>query len=159
MSHMLKLERANLHLEAFKDEVENWRKDQARKVSHDLDVRTGKYVVHTVIDPLPRHWNLILGDCVQNLRSALDHLAFELTTKSQGAILSEDMAKGIEFPIFGDKRPSKRQWETRVGLIDPKAVEIIEKLQPYNRGNSYSDDLLWRLQDLNRFDKHRYIQL
>jgi len=35
------------------------------------------------------------------------------------------------------------------------AKDLVEALQPYNRGEHFGDDPLWTIHELNRIDKHR----
>jgi hypothetical protein len=120
-------------------------------------------------------FSLLTGDCLQNLRTALDHLAFELNT-GPTSVSVKDIAKRSEFPIFGneDGKGSDRFIQThtkgpRVGLpvprsglaktegMDKAALQIIEGLQPYNRGQAYDTHPLWCIHELHRIDKHRVL--
>jgi hypothetical protein len=67
-------------------------------------------------------WALIIGDCVHNLRSSLDYIAWELA----GANPHDTQAM---FPIF----EAKSKWSTRrLKRMSPEAQGFIESRQPYH---------------------------
>lgn len=109
--------------------------------------------------------SLLAGDCVHNMRSALDHVAYQLATSYSGSLLDSQL-KSIEFPIIGDaddfSRTTKRgepapgSGLARIKYIDPKAQVLIKAMQPYEGGDW---ELLASLHDLDRIDKHRELTL
>src|SRR5215469_15194346 len=78
---------------------------------------------------------LILGDCVHNLRSALDHLAYQLVVLNKKTPDSK-----LSFPIL-DRPPRlgwKHRWRKRPLLIrdaSTQANQIIKGIQPYKGGD------------------------
>jgi len=115
--------------------------------------------------PLPAEsFAVLIGDVLYSLRSALDNLAYDL---NGGDANTKKMANKSEFPIFGNENRAGDPVDgatahngTIAGKIfcmcDP-AKAIIKGLQPYNRGNRYTDDSLWQLHTLCNIDKHRKI--
>jgi hypothetical protein len=106
-----------------------------------------------------RDWALMIGDAVHNLRSALDHLAWQLVIANGGG-----HAITTQFPIHASdtrKNPYTGQIEARpcevAGGIHPDALDIIKRVQPYNGGDE--GDKLWRIHELDVIDKHRYLIL
>jgi len=90
-----------------------------------------------------------LATVLQNLRSALDHLAYQLVLVGTGKDASE---ADIYFPIASDAaRFAKLVQSGQVHGARQEAVTAIEAVQPYRVGN----DILTRLHRLNRIDKHR----
>lgn len=92
----------------------------------------------------------LIGDLAHNLRSALNHLAWELKGHYK---LPQDRA--VDFPIFESKvlywdRGSR---DSRVGNLPATALALIDGVQPCN-GGDYS---LWVLHEVNRVDKHQTI--
>src|SRR5262249_17836336 len=103
---------------------------------------------------------ILIGDCLFNMRSALDHLAFALVTKQYGTFPPENIARGIEFPIFHDEtKYSGRERDRRIGLIHPDAQAIIDRLQPCHAGNDFRSHFLWQLNELCNMDKHRWLHV
>ncbi len=105
-----------------------------------------------VLDP---DTELILGDCVHNLRSALDHLAYQLVVLNK-----RTPDRRSNFPIFDHPHRKRRKcWLRRVPLlvpgISPQANQIIENIQPYQKGDI--GHRLAELRELDNIDKHRHL--
>jgi hypothetical protein len=144
--------------------------ERAKKHVSDLEAGVGTflgtqpYVVRTNRDPQTRqpvHYlasvgntpvvlATITGDAIQNLRSALDHLAHHLVSVGKGR---PGPFYHSEFPIFD----SATEYETGKGRkiegMRPEAKQAIDAVKPYKGGN----DTLWRLHKLNLTDKHRFL--
>lgn len=116
----------------------------------------------------PPEFGLIIGDCLHNLRSALDSLAYDLARACKGEPLPDDIAKTSEFPIFIDPAKFAEQRERKIGATAPDVQAVIEELQPYHGRNNfasltsliarhrpYAHHPLWLLHELSRRDKHR----
>jgi len=91
---------------------------------------------------------LIAGESVHQLRSSLDHLAWQLVLAKGGT-----PDESTQFPIYKSPPKKKSKFSGMVKGIDPKAINLINALQPYQSGN----DDLWRLQALDNFSKHRLL--
>lgn len=109
-----------------------------------------------------------LSDYLQCLGSALDHLAFELTSAFTVPLTAE-LERDSAFPVLGDTdklgtlgmgpgRWSKTGRSATRGM-DPLAQAQIQRLQPYNRGKNFDADPLWLLNSLNNIDKHRVLHV
>ncbi len=178
-SFELKMHRAYKHLQDLKAERDGWIDTALKTVVEEPDPEGSGYYAAWVIPPVPDHASLSLtaGDCLQCLRSSLDHLALELAT-SFTSPLPDEVEKDSEFPIFGNRdgrgqerfsqlrskgvlagQPAPSSGLSRIRGIDPKAQAIIEGLQPYHRGNAYESLPLWQLTFLNNIDKHRTIHV
>src|SRR5215210_7016679 len=168
-NHPLKLSRAQHHLKDFKACATRWIK-AAEKTITENPAPKAPYTYEFWIDPpaLPADdLSLIVGDCLQCLRTALDHLAFELASAFTFP-MTDDIEKDSEFPILSDVDrhgnfgAGPHKWSSSKPMVcgmDPDAQTVIEGLQPYKRGNAYTDDPLWRLHELNRIDKHRLLHV
>lgn len=160
--HERRLDRALYHLDSFKAELAAWRETGAHTVRTELEAESNEKVIWAqVIKPPPASLSLIAGDCIHNLRAALDNLAFGLAlAKAQGPLPSEvEAASG--FPIFSSdpaqaNSPKPLQkFNDMIRCIDPRAKTIIEGLQPYKRADGFRTDPLWQLNKLESIDKHR----
>jgi hypothetical protein len=130
-------------------------------VVHEHDLESGLHTLH-VRDPLPpppTRWSLIVGDCVHNLRSALDHLVYQLVIAS-GVTPKE--RNNLQFPICF--KPS--QWETNGGSkllgMKPEWQRAVENLQPHKRRNEPTiagQHPLEVIATLDNTDKHRELHL
>jgi hypothetical protein len=155
--HERRLDRALYHLKNFKAERAAWRETGPHGFWTELDDERAKKVIWArVIKPPPVSLSLIAGDCIHNLRAALDHLAYELAVRHHGSSpLPDPFDRRSEFPIFGDRKWTTSQHRNKIGCIHPRAQAIIKRLQPYNRGNRFRSHPLWQLNALEVMDKHR----
>jgi hypothetical protein len=153
--HQRRLDRALYHLESLKEELDAWREENPYRTWSKADVDSTKKVLWVeVLKPPPAaELSLIIGDCIHNLRSALDNLAFELALAYKGAPLPSDIEGKSGFPIFLTENPAKL--DDMLSGVHPDAKAIIEGLQPYNRWKRATNDPLWQLNQLAVEDKHR----
>lgn len=145
----LKVERAHQHIEelnaALAEHLERGAGELHVKQHAERDYRL-------VFDaePVPAAIALILGDAVHNLRTALDHVAWELVEAA-----GRKPGKDTYFPI-------RETREKLVNAVDKGEMKfagrevcrlIIDTIQPYKGGNS----ALWPLHDTDIVDKHRLL--
>jgi hypothetical protein len=91
---------------------------------------------------------VIAGEVVHSLRSALDHLAWQLVEVAGNMPTSDTM-----FPIAKDINAYESSKIGKVKGMRSEAVKAIDALKPYKGGN----DLLWRIHELDIIDKHRHL--
>src|SRR6266498_3307458 len=95
--HELKLQRARKHFEELKIEIGNWlgRKHYTVREERDTDGWTTFFATaeQPPVDPI----SLLVGDCLHNLRSALDLLAYALAQRYT-VPLPQEVAESSEFP-------------------------------------------------------------
>jgi hypothetical protein len=103
----------------------------------------------------PLRFGVMLGDCVHNLRSALDHLICQLTMLDGGTMA--DCAR-TQYPIASQ---SEAQFESMAKRCIPGLSEkhraMVKKTQPYNAGDRAEFHPLYALAELSNADKHRII--
>jgi hypothetical protein len=98
---------------------------------------------------------LMIGDCVHNLRSALDHLVYRLALENRA---SPSAASKTFFPIYLKKTTFDKRVEKLVKpFIDSTAFAEIEKCQPYSAYDVPEEADIWILSQLDIFDKHRLL--
>jgi hypothetical protein len=116
--------------------------------------RTAAWVVSWVEDPYPPiRLSVLIGDCVFNMRSALDNVVCALIRRAT----PEATCSGTQFPICDDR--AKHKPEMLRGVPEG-ARRMIVALQPYNRPeNSIAVDPLNILNLLSNRDKHRAVNL
>ena len=160
-SHELKLRRALHHLDSLEAKVREWIRAWRERRPYDYVVeidreKDEKLVKVQLLEPPPAEFRLIIGDCLHNLRSALDNLVYELALAHLGFdYLPERRARVLEFPIFGDREMKVWECRNKIGCIHPDAQAVIKGLQPHNRGDEFASDPLWELHRLSNIDKHR----
>ncbi len=110
------------------------------------------------VTPNDLNWGLIVGDIAHNLRSALDHLIYQL------ALLNgqpTSCSKKTAFPICIDEQSFARgRWKAEL-YIHPAAFAFVEELQPYKAANlagkRAESSYLWTVSELDIIDKHRML--
>jgi hypothetical protein len=157
-----RLDRALYHLKSLEAETAAWREEHPHRTWTELDAETGKkFLWAEIVKAPPASLGLIAGDCLHNLRNALDNLAFQLALAHKKGRLSNDIEGASGFPIFPTdpakaKSPKPlEKFNNMTGGIAPLAKAEIEGLQPYKRGDRFCTDPLWQLNKLNVEDKHR----
>ena len=160
-NHQLKLDRAVEHLQRFEAEVAAWLESHPYRLVHDRDLQTGeKLLIVELTEPVPSGFATIIGDCLHNLRSALDNLVYELAIAYIGIDpVPERRARMLKFPVLADRAMDARECRNKIGCVHPDAQAIIKDLQPYERGRGGRSNLLWVLHELSVNDKHRFPHL
>lgn len=171
----LKLLRAGHHFDSLREVCDKSIKESA---GEPFVKREGEWeVLRVPVREFPSWASIVSGDYVHNLRSALDHLAWQLV-KVSGA----KPGPWTSFPTYGDKDDFIRDVQQRAKKRGPGPLEgidphgpiwaLIESYQPYNNTklppwlptdmperDSWKPRLthLGILNALNNIDKHRTI--
>lgn len=105
-------------------------------------------------DPM---WSIRIGEVAHNLRSALDHLVWQLVILTTGR--PPALPTKNQFPIFDSKEGfNSRGVDQFLRCVRQDAVDLIRSEQPYFTGEK-RDSPLWHLQELSNVDKHRTIHV
>lgn len=151
-----KIERALDHfqkIEAAIDQLWASEGESAPVPSHKME---GQHLVVFRARSAPLHPSLplLVGDCIHNARSALDHLAFQLAMLNHA---SPEAASRISFPVYLTRREFQNATRNKIApFISAEALAEIEKLQPYSNGDG-KQEVLWVLSQLDIIDKHRLL--
>jgi hypothetical protein len=148
----LKVDRAKVHAAALRDAVRQFFDTQPYKVGAKHDPNTRKLVYFIAeAQAAPDDLALLAGDTIQNLVTALDHLAYQLVCKDTGD--APPNPRGIYFPIADDQAKYDASKESKLAGASTKTIASIDAVRPYRGGN----DALWRLDRLNKIEKHRLL--
>jgi hypothetical protein len=155
-SASMKYRRAQYHYRCLHGEYMRLQSRNLRLGPQRHEIRPGEgRLIEPRIQPNAR-WGVLIGDCIQNLRAALDHAAFQLVSEPTRSTEPDS----ITFPIFDNPKvfeawKKKQAW---INAIDPQAVSIIDSLQP---GGTLSphEHILWKLYRLSNIDKHRTVHV
>jgi hypothetical protein len=151
-----KINRAQEHLDAFAEEGRAFLKTSERLIVPKKDAES-TWLVYAAKDPYPPvRLSAIMGDCIANMRSALDNLVCGLarTKKPRCRYV------GIRFPIYGKPELWQENWKSDLKGVPASARAIIKRLQPCFRPDGLADkDPLLVLNQLSNMDKHRAILL
>jgi hypothetical protein len=144
----LKVVRAEEHLNSFKTEIRSYLDTQPYEVVREQGNNTWTVVVRLKEKP-PIRLGTIFGDCLNNLRAALDYIAWQLASRysPKQLIVGHDRPS---FPIYIDAKKYSAQGLSKYG-VPAQAVDEIERVQPYHTGY----ELLGLLHALVNEDKHR----
>ncbi|HXC47592.1 MAG TPA: hypothetical protein VNU20_04825 [Candidatus Sulfotelmatobacter sp.] len=156
-----KINRAKYHLNQLKAALEAWNGTEEEGnplVIYKNPGRTWWDLSVKEVTPNNPNWALIVGDIIHNLRSALDHLVYQL------AILhgqSTNFARETFFPISLDASSFSKARVKLESHIAPRALALIEELQPYKAADLVGKDpkasKLWIVSELDIIDKHRIL--
>ena len=151
-----KIARAKEHLDTLHSEAGAF--FQATKKNFVLKTNGQEaWIVHWVDDPFPPiRLGVLLGECVFNLRSALDNLVCGLIRTKD----AQAPCKGTQFPICSSVDVWEKNSPKYLKGVEPAAQQIIKDLQPcYRMPSSPENDQLSALNALCNSDKHRAITL
>jgi hypothetical protein len=147
-----KLKRAEEHLDVLEAEMGNY-------LGGDIyilvrDEKPDRTIFHLWIkaEP-PLRFSILLGDCCHNLRSALDHIVWQMVLANK-----QTPDENTAFPIW-DKPPQGIFAPKAIRGISKEACALIESLQPYQDGQQASEHVLWFIKTLSNTDKHRTLNL
>jgi hypothetical protein len=146
-----KVERAKRHLGDVQTLMSDFLKAKPYEVAVKRDPETLKpiYYVSAVADTDPR-LAAAIGDVLQTLRSALDHLAYQLVLVGTG---KPGPFKHVYYPIFDSAAEYEAKRDGQIKGMRDGAIDAIDATKPYLGGN----EDLWLISDLNKTDKHRLL--
>lgn len=154
----LKVRRAQTHLDSLYGQYLAYATLQPINHWREYDPAIGRRRFGFYIDPpVPNSISLTVGGVVHNLMSALDHLVGQLVLEN-GRKLTGDEA----FPIYAREMTTiqfRRHTKSRIGNCSDAARDLIEQLQPYQKGDDANKDPLWIIKELDRLDKHQRINI
>lgn len=164
-----KLERAHFHVDALTADIKNVLKADGKPawtIAKKYEPENSRFAitVGTVIPfPLDR-WGVILGDALHNFRSALDYLAWVLVTQANGGVEpSEPVASQVSFPIWDeaplDSGHRSQRFNFRLPGLPDWQWTMVERYQPYTRGDTAKRHPLSLLRTFCDHDKHRRINV
>ena len=149
---LAKIQASEDHLYRFQQATERFfeGKNEVAPLTAELNPQRTKYVfrVEDVIEWPAVEWGIIIGDAVHCLRSALDQLVYGL---------AREPGKRTAFPVCLTEREWVTDAPSRYWSVRPVFVRLIDKAQPYHRGDAASEHPLALLSALSNLDKHRTI--
>jgi hypothetical protein len=162
---LAKMDRAWLHLRDLNHEVGTFKRAKAYDLVLDFDPETEETIARIKMLRTPRNpqWGLLIGDVVHNLRSALDHLVWQLVLLNDAKPIRDN-----QFPIYSVEkdyweRPKDRSESNRDRTLKGVRIEHrtpIDEAQPYNGGVGSPDparNFLALLSWLSNSDKHKVV--
>jgi hypothetical protein len=156
-----KLSRAEHHLGKLSEAIEGAAESDLLKTWTDRD-RQGRVRVRVKeVGEIPMEWHVRIGECVYNMHTALDHLAYGLNIIGSGQDPPPNHRVSA-FPIYADRRSYRglsraRPAEALIKQFPRGARTRVERLQPYHgrKNDPFSTRRLGDLAELANVDKHR----
>jgi hypothetical protein len=143
---ILKLERAKHHISDLNAKCSRFYDSLRTTFFIEDDTKTHKRTLRVRVDQaIPNSFSLIIGDAIHNMRSALDHLTWDVLKPFK------PIPNRVQFPFCKTIKSFESVLKDRQILI--AADQIIRKfrnLKPYPGGN----DILYALHVLDIADKH-----
>lgn len=147
-----KINRAKKHIKELRSLIEEFQHLHSNKIQFHYNIETGQHFADVDIpEHPPVTWAVIVGDVVHNLRSAFDHLAWQLEILA-GRVPDSH----TRFPIYWEK--TKFDNAVKGGMVKRfprRAWTVIEGLQPYTLRKHAASNSLYVLHHLNIRDKHQ----
>lgn len=115
------------------------------------------WIVHYIEGSMPPiRLGVLLGECVFNMRSALDNLVCGLIRMTD----SHASCESSQFPICSAPKQWEKHWQRYLTGVEPAAQKMIRDIQPCFRMSALPDnDPLSILNVLCNSDKHRAVTL
>jgi hypothetical protein len=145
----IKIDRAKKHLADLDDAIRAFQSRKPYLVYVEFDSKPG-YETYRFRERerIPVECSAVLGDCIHNMRSALDHLATALVL-ANGATPTQYTA----FPIGSSETNFRTSGIGRMKGASDAAIKLVESFKPYKGGNVS----LYRLHILDIADKHQLL--
>ena len=147
--------RAQHHFDDLQAEVEPFFQNYEYDTEVVSDPSRNRYFIR-LLNPAPipdAEWAAIIGDCVHNLRSVFDYIAWELA----GSVPADTRT---QFPIYDQPQDFVDNRARRIGRLPQQAQDFIERMQPYHATAHRRDitrHFLRALHMLDIADKHKLL--
>ena len=143
-----RLIRAEKHIGDLKAEISTFFLSEPYEVVADKDHQTGQpFYKLTCLREIPVNAQILAGDAIYNIRSALDYLAYALAT-------DKSSPNDIWFPIEGCADNYRSVVEKRIRCSRPEVVKAICEIEAHKDGRGH---VFWALNKLNNIHKHRLL--
>jgi hypothetical protein len=152
----LKLGRATRHFNEATALLAAYKNPSPYSVRRDENPHTGLSFWITLNMKPPDEIALAAGDCIHNLRSALDHIIYELSCYTAGQDVPD-----TAFPILVSSRNWKSISRQQLRAVPVPAFRRIEELQPFQGLDAryWTRERLLHVHQLDIADKHRNLNL
>ena len=156
-----KLDRAEEHFKAVDTEIKEWLNSGRYEPFFERgtqQTRIAMSVLRVGRPPDLVRWAVIIGDCINNLRAALDHL-MNAFAKVPYIYTPSAKKERLTFIIIDDPDEFSKALKTTFSGLCPLYTEVLTQLQPFNRTHPDLPPLLSIIRDLSNADKHRLLQV
>lgn len=166
----VKADRALAQIYALNGEINQFRARvyaNANPTRLKRDPKTGEYsVLLNPVDDPPAEWSAWIGEIFHDMRSALDHLVWQLASVTAGDVDPtkplDPWREELQFPILYRAKPKKFEIaiKNRLNNVPAVAKDRIRDVQPYVvTPNQPERDRLARLARMSNIDKHQTLHV
>lgn len=161
---LVKLSRAKHHLLTIENELLGGQRVHHRPLR--VEAHRDGFEYRFYLGALPPFdadaWSTVVGDCLFNLRSALDQLAYQMHIRAFRGRVPQDAAEDSAFPLWSVRRRDPPDKWRPIKRLAKRERTAIKHLQPFNQRNDrwfLQRNNLGLLDYLNRIDKHRHLNI
>ena len=147
-----KTRRARHNLQTLESDMEEFCENERERILDKLR-ELPPLIVYSTKPDLLADYSARVGEIAYNLRSALDHLVWQLIWSNHRLPTARS-----EFPIFNCERKYVGASSRKLEGIGSKHAELIESFQPYHQDLAIGQHL-WMLHLICNIDKHRYLNV
>jgi hypothetical protein len=147
-----KVTRAKQHIQDFQLSVRAFYDTTPYAIGIKEDAHTGERIYYvTKAEGVPDSLTAIAADVIQNLRSPLDHIAYQLVLDARHGTEPEWT---VYYPISGSAAHYKATRGGKIKGVRQEVIDAIDATEPYKGGKGHA---LWQLNELNKPDKHELL--
>jgi hypothetical protein len=156
----LKIKRGKSQVAYLKGAIEEACAPERQRFVFERDGQTGEHLYRAFGVPVVRpEWKVIVGEILFNLRSALDHLAWQVVLLAKGTPYKKTNFPIRDTPLDSDGNLVGANF--RPPVTDANILKVLEECQPYvginGEPHPFNHSPLWRMHHLNIIDKHRLL--
>jgi hypothetical protein len=147
-----KVTRAKQHVQDFQLALSAFNNTKPYVVAIKEDLEAGKRIYYVAkADPVPDSVATIAADVIQNLRSPLDQIAYQLVLDARGGAEPNWF---VYYPICGNATDYPSLRNRFIKGVRQEVVDAIDTTEPYKGGKGHA---IWQLNALNKPDKHKLL--
>ena len=147
-----KVTRANQHIQDFQLALTAFHDTKPYAVAIKEDTQTGKHIYYVAkSDPIPDGIATITADVIQNLRSPLDQIAYQLVLDARGGV---EPNWHVYYPICSNAKDYPALRQNFIRGVRQEVTDAIDATEPYKGGKGHA---IWQLNELNKPDKHKLL--
>lgn len=151
-----KVSRAHRNLTALEHDIHDFFASYQHPIGGRYEPEAAQITLYAVgHEAVPLlEWSLQIGECLHNLRSALDHVAWQFALSHLGREPTRQEATRIQFPLADTE---KGFTDARVRpFVSPDHLTYMDHFQPY-RSRTPERHKLSILRRLSNLDKHQVV--
>ena len=146
-----KIERAREGIQSLEVDITAFCEFQRRQVIFDYSQPTEHFLGRHSTEPIS--YSIRIGEIAFNLRSALDHLIWQLVRAN-----GKKPTHNNEYPILSSEREFKRRVNSKLKWVDEEKRKLIHDFQSFSDVGEVGKNLLM-LNKICNIDKHRHLNV